>query len=284
MKKEGFNNLEIEVVNDIGKYILSEGIDYEIIKFPDNSLKFKFLNWLVTANSFTIKISLTSNDDLILLSLIKSVLDRNKIEKASLFIKYMMYQQDDREFHRSESFGLKTICNFINSMNWYKVTIFHPHSDKVEFINNLDIYDNEYFIKDTIKHIKQLEKDDIHWVIPDSGAYKTQMKLIEKLQYQNFLVCSKTRDFNTGDIKTEVPSKDLKGNSCFIVDDICLGGKTFIEIAKKLKENNCGKLYLIVSHGVFNNGIEHLLEYFDLIYTTDSICNIKHNNLKIYNI
>ena len=31
-------------------------------------------------------------------------------------------------------------------------------------------------------------------------------------------------------------------------------------------------------------GIEHLLEYFEGIYTTDSICSIEHEKLKIHKL
>ena len=88
----------------------------------------------------------------------------------------------------------------------------------------------------------------------------------------------KSRNHNTGGLTTVVNTEDLRGKDCFIVDDICLGGRTFIAIAEELKKKNCGKLYLIVSHGIFNYGVEQLLEHFDVIYTTNSITTIHDND------
>lgn len=265
---------------------------YKLSKFPDNSVKFilkeDIENRFTSVPTIVVRTRLISNDDIIVLALVKDVIDNKYVNvKTILKIDYMMYQQDDRRFKTKESFGLKVISNFLNTMKWDKIKIFHPHSDKVEFINNCIITSNQSFVEDAILDIYSYkEYFDLkpYWVIPDSGAFKTQFKQIENIEYPNFITCMKSRNHETGDIETVVNTDNLLGRNCFIVDDICLGGRTFIQIAQKLREKNCGKLYLIVSHGVFNQGIEHLLEHFDYIYTTDSICSIEHEKLKIHKL
>ena len=260
---------------------------YKLSKFPDNSIKFilkeDIENRFTSVPTIVVRTRLLSNDDIIALALVKDVIDNKYVNvKTILKIDYMMYQQDDRRFKTEESFGLKVISNFINTMKWDKIKIFHPHSDKVEFIDNCIITSNQSFVEDAILDVRSYTFNRFpYWVIPDSGAFKTQFKQIENIEYPNFITCMKSRNHETSDIETVVNVGDLSGQACFIVDDICLGGRTFIQIAQKLREKNCGELYLIISHGVFNQGIEHLLEYFDYIYTTDSICNIEHEKLKI---
>lgn len=263
---------------------------YKLSKFPDNSIKFilkeDIENRFTSVPTIVVRTRLLSNDDIIVLALVKDVIDNKYVNvKTILKIDYMMYQQDDRRFKTEESFGLKIISNFINTMKWDKVEIFHPHSDKVEFIDNCIITSNQSFVEDAVLDVRSYTFNRFpYWVIPDSGAFKTQFKQIENIEYPNFITCMKSRNHEIGDIETVVNVGDLSGQACFIVDDICLGGRTFIQIAQKLREKNCGELYLIISHGVFNQGIEHLLEYFDYIYTTDSICNIEHEKLKIYKL
>ena len=263
---------------------------YKLSKFPDNSIKFilkeDIENRFTSVPTIVVRTRLLSNDDIIALALVKDVINNKYVNvKTILKIDYMMYQQDDRRFKTEESFGLKVISNFINTMKWDKIKIFHPHSDKVEFIDNCIITSNQSFVEDAILDVRSYTFNRFpYWVIPDSGAFKTQFKQIENIEYPNFITCMKSRNHETGGIETVVNVGDLSGQACFIVDDICLGGRTFIQIAQKLREKNCGKLYLIISHGVFNQGIEHLLEYFDYIYTTDSICNIEHEKLKIYKL
>lgn len=263
---------------------------YKLSKFPDNSIKFilkeDIENRFTSVPTIVVRTRLLSNDDIIALALVKDVINNKYVNvKTILKIDYMMYQQDDRRFKTEESFGLKVISNFINTMKWDKIKIFHPHSDKVEFIDNCIITSNQSFVEDAILDVRSYTFNRFpYWVIPDSGAFKTQFKQIENIEYPNFITCMKSRNHETGGIETVVNVGDLSGQACFIVDDICLGGRTFIQIAQKLREKNCGELYLIISHGVFNQGIEHLLEYFDYIYTTDSICNIEHEKLKIYKL
>lgn len=263
---------------------------YKLSKFPDNSIKFilkeDIENRFTSVPTIVVRTRLLSNDDIIALALVKDVIDNKYVNvKTILKIDYMMYQQDDRRFKTEESFGLKVISNFINTMKWGKIKIFHPHSDKVEFIDNCIITSNQSFVEAAILDVRSYTFNRFpYWVIPDSGAFKTQFKQIENIEYPNFITCMKSRNHETGGIETVVNVGDLSGQACFIVDDICLGGRTFIQIAQKLREKNCGELYLIISHGVFNQGIEHLLEYFDYIYTTDSICNIEHEKLKIYKL
>jgi len=61
-----------------------------------------------------------------------------------------------------------------------------------------------------------------------------------------------------------------------IIDDICDGGGTFINIAKEINnefkrfQNRQGKIYLIVTHGIFSKGFDELKQYFDGIYCTNS--------------
>lgn len=250
--------------------------NYKLFKFPDNSIKFE----LKTSATITkVIVTLRTNDDLISLMMVKDVLDRKGMN-PELYITYMMYQQDDRLFKDSESFGLRLVSEFINHQNWKKVSIFNPHSDKIEFINNVNTISNSTLIMEALDSIKEVSKNtEPTWIIPDSGAFKTQFKQIDGLGHKNFITCLKSRDHLTGDIKTIVPIEDLKGQDCFIVDDICLGGRTFIAIAEELKKKNCGKLYLIVSHGIFNHGLEELINHFDVIYTTNSICTLRQTDI-----
>ena len=53
-----------------------------------------------------------------------------------------------------------------------------------------------------------------------------------------------------------------------IVDDICDGGRTFIELGKIIRKDY-DRLILCVTHGIFSKGVEPL-DVFDEIYSTNS--------------
>ena len=108
---------------------------YRLTHFPDESIKFE----LKTEATITkVVCTLRTNDDIIALLLVSDVLERKGF-KPELYITYMMYQQDDRLFDVDESFGLKVISKLLNGLHFSKIKIFHPHSDKVELIDNVEI-------------------------------------------------------------------------------------------------------------------------------------------------
>lgn len=123
-------------------------------------------------------------------------------------------------------------------------------------------------------------------IAPDGGSLKKIYKLAEQIGYKgDIITCSKDRDKDGKLTKTIVPisphySDSLKDH--IIIDDICDGGATFINIAKSLKERYAnmndedmkGKIYLIVTHGIFSKGFKELARYFDGIYCTNSYSNI----------
>lgn len=95
----------------------------------------------------------------------------------------------------------------------------------------------------------------------------------------DIIIASKHREVSTGKIlSTTVPlGIKISSQPIIIIDDICDGGRTFIEIAKVIKkwdETDSCKIYLIVTHGIFSAGFKELGEYFDRIYTTNSIGDI----------
>lgn len=77
-----------------------------------------------------------------------------------------------------------------------------------------------------------------------------------------------------------IANNDLQGKDLYIVDDICDGGGTFTILSKELKKRNCGKVNLIVSHGIFSKGEAPLKENIDAVYTTDSFKDINSEYIK----
>ena len=116
-------------------------------------------------------------------------------------------------------------------------------------------------------------------VSPDAGAYKKVFGVGQLFGIENIITASKVRDVKTGKIlSTELPSIKKYNDSMkyVIVDDICDGGKTFIELSKAIKEQKSdAKIYLIVTHGIFSKGCDELMEHIERIYTTNSIKDIE---------
>jgi ribose-phosphate pyrophosphokinase len=156
-----------------------------------------------------------------------------------------------------------------------------PHSDILEAcINNFVKYSNYLLLRMALPEIdnKNDAQERICLVSPDAGAYKKVFDVATWFKINKIITASKVRDVNTGKIlRTEGPSIENHSDEMkyVIVDDICDGGRTFIELAKVIKEQKPNaKIYLVVTHGIFSAGHSELGDYFDGIYTTNSIKDI----------
>jgi len=68
-----------------------------------------------------------------------------------------------------------------------------------------------------------------------------------------------------------IDREDFGGKDILIIDDISVYGGTFKGLSKLLRERNCGKLYLAVSHMTVQNlGEDPVTNYFDKVFTTNS--------------
>jgi ribose-phosphate pyrophosphokinase len=260
---------------------LVETNQYKAWKFPGGELHFKFLG-NTEPKFIIIQTSLKSSDDLILLCLAVETLKQWDV-KIGISIHYMAYQQADRRFDRKECFSLKMITDILNSLKIDSFSIFDPHSDVAPaLLNNCKVIDNSNFIEDVLNKLshKSVAIEDLIILSPDAGAYKKIFSLCEKIGFRGQIeCCAKSRNHDTGEKTIIVPKFD-ETKDVLIIDDICLAGGTFLGIANQIK-NKC---YLAVSHGIFNNGVNHLLERFETIYTTDSRCDIDNDKVKIYKL
>lgn len=119
------------------------------------------------------------------------------------------------------------------------------------------------------------------WVFPDESAYVrfgSQMP-----NGVTPVVFQKTRDQETGDIiehRANWP-QDHTANKILVIDDLCDGGRTFMDVANIFYRSNDqginwsggnAKLDLYVTHGVFSgNACKDLSSQYDNIFVTNSL-------------
>lgn len=282
-------------------------IKYKVSKFPDGqqsiTIDLENTNFESGEQAVKIKSRLNSFLDLELIvcanqALIELGVKHHslKLKEISLYVPYFLGARSDRKFLNGQSNYLKTvICPIINSQKFSRVTILDPHSDVLEAcINNFQKITNISFVKDAIGDINS----KITLVSPDAGALKKIYDVATSFGCTDVIVANKLRDLKTGKIiRTEVPglSNDISfsgepvSKNFVIVDDICDGGRTFVEIAKSIRDVRAkeifnDKIYLVVTHGIFSAGFEELEKWFDGIYTTNSVKEIENELVKQVNV
>lgn len=233
----------------------------EIKKFAGGECHVRLAEDFSETESVRINVRINSSDDLMNLCLATDALRNMGVGNIEAFIPYMPYARQDRVMATGEPLSIKVIANIINSLDLDKVTIFDAHSDVTPaLINHCRNIPNHVMVR---HFLKELNLSDFILVSPDLGAYKKIDKLAEALNYKGEIAVGiKVRNLETGEIiKSDVLAGDLNGKNCIVVDDICDGGRTFIELAAALKAKHAGNLYFIASHGIFShNALDRLKE------------------------
>lgn len=278
LSKYGYSELQMfrEYNEDIPKQIYVE-IPIETIVFPDKTKTFRFGKMspeLAEEFSSQRKMAVlkvffyyTSPDEFFDLKAIIDMLKYNDFE-VDLIIPYMPNARMDRIKSFSESFTLRSFVDYIKSLGANDIYIFDPHSPVTDLLLNYKSAISETVSAQLLKNIlrshinKTFGKHDKFYVaFPDEGSQKRYMEYINECKFKDrikgIFVGSKTRDWNTGEIK-RVDVNIIKGewlpdehHDVLIIDDICSKGGTFkyfIEAMNKEWGDKNTSYYLYVSH------------------------------------
>jgi ribose-phosphate pyrophosphokinase len=272
-------------------------VKFKISKFPDGQQMVDIESDQMYINGLAVNIVSRMNSfrDIELIIAANQALREMAVGSVSLYVPYFLGARSDRKFRKGGTNYLKSvICPIINSQNFNTVIVLDPHSDVLEAcLNNFEKIDNHTIVKHALRNIDN--KNDAHnrivLVSPDAGALKKIFDVAKEFRIDKVITASKVRDIKTGKIlKTDIPS--LKGNFCMdpnhkyvIVDDICDGGRTFIELAKAIRlQRSDAKIYLIITHGIFSAGFEELNNWFEKIFTTNSCGDFDNPRLLQFNV
>lgn len=246
---------------------------------------------MLTGGMVVIKAILTNSDDVMKLLMLTDAIRRaspNKNPEIHLSLPYVPYARQDRVMVPGESLSIKVFCDLINSQNYDKVIIWDPHSDVTPaLLNNCKVISQAEVLKNQLpfgpKDMTSIGKLAIEFekmgefiqntvlVSPDAGANKKIGESAKLIGFKTVVRADKVRDPATGKITgTVVYSEHIGDRNFLIVDDICDGGRTFIELAKVLRPLTNGKIILYVTHGIFSQNLGVFKGFIDEIYCANS--------------
>ena len=237
---------------------------YERRHYPDGGVYAVIYNF----DHPIIKERINTYEDLFFIKSLKDICDYNDVE-VELFIPCMFQQQHDRRFNENESFELRIVADFINSCNFKRVYIHHPHSDVTgALINRSRVIDNHLFINEVLRKVGS---ENLVLMSSDAGGFKPLIKLADIIEWKGETEsAAKSRDPLTHKLTQQVSTMDFKGKDVLIVDDICVYGGTFVGLGKIMETRNVGKMYLACSHVTVKEPSRELPNYYDRMFTTNS--------------
>lgn len=265
------DNLEIPV-----KHIrFSDGGSNVKLEVPEG---FKVWNYIsVTVDPITPCDNVLWEVKLVLDALSKFPFDKLK---TILNLPYLPHGRADRRFEVGNAFPLNVFLLHL-VLDFDEIHLTDPHSDWSKGHLPEDSVYTKYQHQCFAETVRDIESCDFI-ISPDKGAKEKIRKLQQHLaHYKNvvtFVVeAEKERDVETGKInpfKTNLPKDvDFTDKVCYIVDDICDGGGTFIPLAEKLKEAGAKEVHLYVTHGIFAKGLALFKGKIDKLHVYQTVSN-----------
>jgi ribose-phosphate pyrophosphokinase len=224
-------------------------------------------------SSYTVRARIHSSDDVFdLLLTCDALRNASNCTVLNLEIPYLPYARQDRVCAPGQAFSLDVFAKLLTAQVCAnRLVVWDCHSDVgIALTGAQNVAANK--IAETCRALKRLfAAPQIALVCPDKGARARTEAMANAMGVQDVVYCEKVRDPSTGRIReSKVLAEDLSGLTAVITDDICDGGRTFIEVARRLRELGATRVVLFVTHGLFSQGIGVFDGIIDHIYTTDS--------------
>ena len=222
-----------------------------------------------------------NTDNIFDLCLVVDALKRSdKWKYTILEIPYLPYSRQDRVCNVGEAFSLDVFAGIVNKLGFHKVVTWDVHSEiATSLFDNFVNREMYLCVSDTlIEGCSNIDLVDVI-VAPDKGAKHKVKKIIEDgIVNAKFFIADKVRAKNNSSVNTNIDDKfkkylrENKDIKIGVFDDICDGGRTFIELAKViLKENEGVELYLYTTHGIYSHGKEELKKYYKKVVCTNQL-------------
>lgn len=245
-------------------------------KFPGGEIRVKLNPEHEVGEEVRVEAMLFNSDDIMTLVMLADALREVGVTKIRLTMPYIPYARQDRVCNPGEALSMRAFARIINSLNFSSVVVYDPHSDvSMALIDRCIPVQRYTLMRQHEAMYDAIAKGgwagNLYLVSPDAGAVKKSYEIAKYFpQFKGIIFAEKVRDTATGQIvKTVVKDlpDDVEKAHLIVCDDICDGGRTFIELAKVTRQY-CDKMSLYVTHGIFSQGLDALLPYYDNVWCT----------------
>lgn len=250
-----------QVLEDIA---VAETINFNRFKFNGGEQHIKLLS-PVGGCDVVIEAQLKDSDSVMELLIATDALRRADAGDIILLAPYIPYSRQDRVMASGESLSIRVMCDLINLQGYKAVYTLNNHSEVTTALLSNCFEINEKRLLQRVLHHKRGSV----LISPDAGAAK-KVDEIGRAFEMDVVHATKERDAKNGDISnSHIDGRSICGKDCVIIDDICDGGRTFIELTKVMIPMGCDKISLYVSHGIFSKGVDFLKSRIDKVYVTN---------------
>ncbi len=186
----------------------------------------------------------------------------------------MLYEGRQHKRNTRESLDCAIALQELVNMGVTNIITFDAHDTRVANAIPLTGFDS---VRPTYQMLKRLVRcypdislasEDIMIVAPDEGAlsrtmyYATVMGVDLGMFY-------KVRDYTkvvggkNPIIAHEYLGQEIGGRDVIVIDDMISSGESILDVAKQLKQNGAGRIFMFVTFGLFTSGFEKFDEAYE---------------------
>lgn len=258
-----------------------------MIEYSTNNVTYKPEFWTFPSGEVGVKIAfdacakdrtrviisaaLTNSHDIMQLLMLTDAIKRQYIRaEIHLLLGYTPYGRQDRVCNEGESLSVRVFADLINSQGYKTVAVIDPHSSvTTAVIDRCQVMSQEHLFTTAILcKIPGSYRDVI--IAPDAGAMSKATDIFKSTDFKEVMFANKVRNLDTGEIIEYEFSGNVKDKHVVVVDDICDGGATFIELGMRLRLAGVASMTLYVTHGIFTKGHDKLAQLYDRVITTNT--------------
>jgi ribose-phosphate pyrophosphokinase len=189
-----------------------------------------------------------------------------KAKRINVIMPFLYESRQHRRASR-ESLDCALALQELVNMGVENIITFDAHDPRVQ--NSIPLHGFEsvtcayQFVKALCNHVDDLVFDNDHMMIisPDEGGTDRAVYLANVLGI-NVGMFYKRRDYSrivdgrNPIIAHEFLGSSVEGKDVFIIDDMISSGESMIDVATELKKRKAKRIFVIVTFGLFTNGLE----------------------------
>ena len=272
-------NSNIELSQDIAKYLGIDLVKATIKKFPDKEIFVEIQENVRGEDVFVVQsTSFPTNDHLMELLITIDALKRGSSKSIAAIMPYYGYARQDRKSGPRSPISAKLVANLISIAGANRALMVDLHAGQIQGFFDIptdNLFAAPVFIDD-IK--KKFESKNTVIVSPDVGGVVRARAIAKRVDCDLAIIDKRREKASVSEVMNvigEVSKKD-----CILIDDICDTAGTLTNAANALKNKNAKSVYAYITHGVLSDpAIERINNSpIDKMIITDSI--LARNDVK----
>ena len=265
-------NSNIQLAEDVARYLKVPLVDAVIKKFPDKEIFVEIQENVRGEDVFVMQsTSFPANDHVMELLITIDALKRGSAKRIAAIMPYYGYARQDRKSGPRTPISAKLVANLISVAGADRALMVDLHAGQIQGFFDIptdNLFAAPVFIDDIKK--KFSGKDPVI-ISPDVGGVVRARAIAKRVDCDLAIIDKRREKASVSEVVNiigEIGNKD-----CILIDDICDTAGTLTNAAKALKNKNAKSVFAYITHGVLSDpAIERINDSpIDKMIITDSI-------------